>query len=95
LKPDGTVLVAEVRSPDTFEDFLDPALREQGLRLYTQSLRMCLPSSMSERGGAALGTCGLNEPTARALATAAGFTHFRPVDFTPSMVPVALYELRL
>ena len=47
---------------------------------------------MSEPGGAGLGTLGLPESTARAMAQAAGFTRFRRLDIDHAIN--AFYEVR-
>jgi hypothetical protein len=48
--------------------------------MYGTSVLSCLPSSMSEPGGAGLGTLGLPEAVARELAAGAGFTRFETID---------------
>ena len=72
IKPDGTWLIADINGQPTFEDNLEknPLAR----MMYAMSIMSCMSSSMSQPGGAGLGTLGLPEPAMRELVTDAGFT---------------------
>jgi hypothetical protein len=60
--------------------------------MYGVSIMSCMASALSEPGGAGLGTLGLPESRARAMAETAGFTRFRRLDVQH---PVnAFYEVR-
>jgi SAM-dependent methyltransferase len=89
-KGDGTRLIADIKGQPTFEDNLEknPLAR----MMYAMSIMSCMSSSMSEEGGAGLGTLGLPEPAMRELVSGAGFTRFRRLDL-PHPVN-AFYEVR-
>jgi 2-polyprenyl-3-methyl-5-hydroxy-6-metoxy-1,4-benzoquinol methylase len=90
LKPDGTWLIADIKAKPTFEENLER--NPMAAMMYSVSVLSCLSSSMSEPGGAGLGTLGFSEAVAREMTAAAGFTHFRKHDFDN---PVnAYYEVR-
>lgn len=89
IKPDGVWLIADINSAPTFEEQLTSA---QTPMFYAMSVLSCMSSSLSEPGGAGLGTLGLPEPAMRALAEAAGFTRFRRIDL-PHPIN-AFYEAR-
>lgn len=90
LKPDGTWLIADIKSKPTFEENLER--NPMAAMMYSVSVMSCLSSSMSAPGGAGLGTLGFNEPLAREMTAAAGFTRFQKHDFDN---PVnAYYEIR-
>lgn len=90
LKADGTWLVADIKAKPTFEQNLER--NPMAAMMYSVSVMSCLSSSMSEPGGAGLGTLGFSEPVAREMTAAAGFTRFKKHDFDN---PVnAYYEIR-
>jgi 2-polyprenyl-3-methyl-5-hydroxy-6-metoxy-1,4-benzoquinol methylase len=90
LRPDGTWLIAEINAKPTFEENL--AQNPMAAMMYGFSILSCLSSSLSEPGGAGLGTLGLPEPLAREMTATAGFTRFTRHDFGN---PVnAYYEVR-
>ena len=60
--------------------------------MYGMSVLSCMSSALSEPGGAGLGTLGLPESKARAMAQAAGFTRFRRLDIDHPIN--AFYEVR-
>jgi 2-polyprenyl-3-methyl-5-hydroxy-6-metoxy-1,4-benzoquinol methylase len=91
LKPDGTWFILEIDCAPTYEGNLERG-REQAAMGYATSLMNCLASSMSEPGGAGLGTLGLPEPLLGELVRAAGFTRFRRLEMK---TPHALYEVRV
>ncbi len=90
LRDDGTWLIADIACLPTFEENL--ARNPVAAMLYGFSVLSCLSSSLSEPGGAGLGTLGFSEPVAREMTAAAGFTRFRRHDFGNPMN--AYYEVR-
>ncbi len=90
LKADGTLFVADLNVLDSFED----NLRDNPLAkyFYACSISCCLPSSLSQPGGAGLGTLGFGEKVARDMAKRAGFTQFKRHDFQNPFN--AYYEIR-
>jgi len=90
IKPDGVWLIADVNSAPTFEENLPNPLAPM---LYALSVLSCLSSSLSEEGGAGLGTVGLPEPKMRELVEAGGFARFSRLDI-PHLVN-AFYEARV
>ena len=89
IKPYGVWFIADINAAPTFEEQLTSA---QTPMLYAMSVLSCMSSSLSEPGGAGLGTLGLPEPAMRTLVEAAGFTRFRRVDL-PHPIN-AFYEAR-
>jgi 2-polyprenyl-3-methyl-5-hydroxy-6-metoxy-1,4-benzoquinol methylase len=90
LKPEGTWLIADINAKPTFEENLER--NPMVAMMYGISVMSCMSSSLSEPGGAGLGTLGFSEKLAREMTTAAGFTRFRRHDFDN---PVnAYYEVR-
>jgi 2-polyprenyl-3-methyl-5-hydroxy-6-metoxy-1,4-benzoquinol methylase len=89
IKPDGVWLIADINSAPAFEEQLQ---NPQTPMMYAMSVLSCMSSSMSEPGGAGLGTLGLPEPAMRTLTEDAGFTRFRRIDL-PHPVN-AFYEVR-
>jgi 2-polyprenyl-3-methyl-5-hydroxy-6-metoxy-1,4-benzoquinol methylase len=89
IAPDGSWLIADIDGGATFEENLE---KQGAASMYANSVLGCLSSSLSEEGGAGLGTLGLPEPRMRALVAGAGFTRFRRLDVRH---PVnAYYEVR-
>jgi SAM-dependent methyltransferase len=78
LAPDGVVLLVEPYAGDDVADNLNPV----GRLYYAASNLICTPASLSQPGGAALGTQA-GEAALRAVAAAAGFTRFRRAAETP------------
>lgn len=89
LKPDGTWLIADIKSAPTFEENLKKPMT--GL-MYAFSVMGCMSSALSEPGGAGLGTLGFNEQVARGMTRDAGFTRFTRHDFDNPFN--AYYEVR-
>lgn len=90
LKPDGTWFIVDINAQPTFEE--NRQLNPLAAMMYGISVLSCLSSSLSEPGGAGLGTLGFCEPVARGMAELAGFRVFQRHDFDN---PVhAYYELR-
>lgn len=90
LKDDGTWLIADINAKPSFEDNL--AENPMVAMMYGFSVVSCMSSSLSQPGGAGLGTLGFSEPVARQMITAAGFTRFQRHDFGNPIN--AYYEVR-
>lgn len=91
LKPDGTWLIADIKSAPTFEENLEKNPMT-GL-MYAFSVMGCMSSALSEPGGAGLGTLGFNEQVARAMTAEVGFSRFTRHDFDNPFN--AYYEVRV
>jgi 2-polyprenyl-3-methyl-5-hydroxy-6-metoxy-1,4-benzoquinol methylase len=90
LKPDGTWLIADIKSAPTFEENLEK--NPLTAMMYAFSVMGCMSSALSEPGGAGLGTLGFNESVARQMTAEAGFTRFTRHDFENPFN--AYYEVR-
>jgi ubiquinone/menaquinone biosynthesis C-methylase UbiE len=86
LAPDGTWLIVEPIAGDKVEQNLNPV----GRAYYAFSNFLCVPSSLSQEVGLALGAQA-GEKKIRDVVTAAGFTRFRRIGETPFN---AAYEVR-
>jgi 2-polyprenyl-3-methyl-5-hydroxy-6-metoxy-1,4-benzoquinol methylase len=86
LAPEGTFLLVEPYAADRLEDNLTPV----GRAFYAASTLLCVPHSLSEPVGLALGAQA-GEQRLREVATAAGFGRFRRVAETPFNL---VYEAR-
>ncbi|MFC4468418.1 class I SAM-dependent methyltransferase [Streptomyces xiangluensis] len=86
LAPDGTWLLVEPFASDTVEDNFNPV----GRLYYSGSTFLCVPNSLSQPGGYALGAQA-GETAVRQVITDAGFTGFRRAAQTPFNV---VYEIR-
>jgi len=85
LRPDGILVIKDVKSKAGFENNLkNPVLAMQ----YGFSLVSCLASGLSEPDGMGLGTLGFNPTVAEQLVTDAGFSHFKLHDLDD---PTQLY----
>jgi ubiquinone/menaquinone biosynthesis C-methylase UbiE len=89
LKPDGTMLVIDVAAGETLEENLQNPMAPM---FFGISQLICMSSSLSEEGGAGIGTLGLSPSRLRALCEGAGFTRFRTSDVADVMN--AYYEVR-
>jgi len=78
LAPDGTWLLVEPAAGDSVQDNLNPV----GRAYYGFSTLLCLPNSLSQEVGAALGAQA-GEGRLHEVATAAGFSRFRRAAETP------------
>jgi 2-polyprenyl-3-methyl-5-hydroxy-6-metoxy-1,4-benzoquinol methylase len=78
LKPDGTWMIVEPFAGDTVEDNLNPV----GRVFYSASTLLCVPASMSQEVGAALGAQAGEKRIAEVVA-AGGFSRFRRATQTP------------
>jgi len=90
LADDGTWLVADIKAYDTFAENVEN--NPMAALMYGTSVLSCMSSALSEPGGAGLGTLGMSESRAAAMAEAARFTRFRRIELDS---PVnAFYEIR-
>jgi len=78
LKPDGTWMVVEPMAGDRLEDNLNPV----GRLYYAGSTMVCVPASLSQEVGAALGAQA-GEARLREVITAGGFRSVRRATETP------------
>ena len=79
LTPDGVWLCEDIKSLPSFPENLRE--NKYAAMLYGFSIMVCMASGLSKADGAGLGTLGFNEPTAREMTRAAGFTRFRRLDY--------------
>jgi SAM-dependent methyltransferase len=77
LTNDGTWLVKEIRAGETWQDNLAHPVAAM---LYGNSVASCLPSRLSEPGGAGLGTLGLPPSRLERMCRQAGFSRFQLHD---------------
>lgn len=90
LADDGTWLLVDIKARSSYAENVER--NPMASMMYGISVLTCLSSSMSEPGGAGLGTLGLPPERAQAMASAAGFTRFRRLEVDH---PVnAFYEIR-
>ncbi|HEY6292599.1 MAG TPA: class I SAM-dependent methyltransferase [Terriglobia bacterium] len=78
LAPDGAWMIVEPFAGDTVKDNLNPV----GRVFYSASTMICVPASMSQEVGAALGAQA-GEARMREVVTKAGFSRFRRAAQTP------------
>jgi len=90
LKPNGIWLLVDIKALDTFAENMSK--NPMASLMYGISVMSCMSSAMSVAGGAGLGTLGLPESKARAMAQDAGFSRFRKLDIEHSLN--AFYEVR-
>jgi ubiquinone/menaquinone biosynthesis C-methylase UbiE len=86
LAPEGIFLLVEPYAGDQLEDNFNPV----GRAFYAASTLLCVPHSLSEEVGLALGAQA-GERRLREVATAAGFRRFRRAAQTPFNL---VYEVR-
>jgi hypothetical protein len=86
LAPDGTWMIVEPAAGDRVEDNLNPVGRAH----YGFSTLPCVPNSLSQEVGLALGAQA-GEAGIRKVVTEAGFTRFRRAAETPFNL---VYEAR-
>jgi 2-polyprenyl-3-methyl-5-hydroxy-6-metoxy-1,4-benzoquinol methylase len=87
---DGVWLLVDIKGRDTFAE--NVAKNPMASLMYGISVLSCMSSSLSEPGGAGLGTLGLPEKVAARMASDAGFARFRKLDVEHSVN--AFYEVR-
>ena len=78
LKPDGSWMIVEPMAGDRLEDNLNPV----GRIYYAASTMVCVPTSLSQEVGAALGAQA-GEAKLREVITAGGFRNVRRATETP------------
>jgi SAM-dependent methyltransferase len=78
LKPDGTWMIVEPYAEDATEGNHNPV----GRVFYSASTMLCVPASMSQEVGAALGAQA-GEGRIKGVVTEGGFTRFRRATQTP------------
>jgi 2-polyprenyl-3-methyl-5-hydroxy-6-metoxy-1,4-benzoquinol methylase len=78
LAEDGTWMIVDPYAGDRVEDNLNPVARAY----YAFSTMLCVPNSLSQDGGLALGAQA-GEARLREVVTAGGFTRFRRATETP------------
>ena len=78
LAEDGVWLIADIKAQDGYAANVEH--NPMAALMYGTSVLTCLSSSLSQPGGAGLGTLGLHEALARQLCAEAGFTSFEPLD---------------
>jgi len=74
LSDNGSCIIVDTKGEDTQEAKLKSPLAPL---FFAFSMTMCLPSSMSEPNGAALGTMAMGPETGKKLLREAGFGHIR------------------
>jgi hypothetical protein len=90
VSDEGTWLLVDIKGRDTFGENVQK--NPMASLMYGMSVLSCMSSALSEPGGAGLGTLGLPESKARAMAEAAGFTRFRRLDIDHAIN--AFYEIK-
>lgn len=90
IKPDGVWLLVDIKALDTFEE--NARKNPMASLMYGISVLSCMSSALSEADGEGLGTLGLSENKAKAMAESAGFTRFRKLDIEHNVN--AFYEVR-
>jgi 2-polyprenyl-3-methyl-5-hydroxy-6-metoxy-1,4-benzoquinol methylase len=78
LKPDGSWMIVEPQAHDRLEDNLNPV----GRLYYSASTMICVPTSLSQEVGAALGAQA-GEAKLHDVIAKGGFTHIRRATETP------------
>lgn len=78
LKPDGSWMIVEPQAQDRLEDNLNPV----GRLFYSASTMICVPTSLSQEVGTALGAQA-GEAKLREVISKGGFTHIRRATETP------------
>jgi 2-polyprenyl-3-methyl-5-hydroxy-6-metoxy-1,4-benzoquinol methylase len=79
LKPEGTVLIADIKGFPTFEENVEN--NPMAAMMYGFSVMSCMSSALSTPDGEGLGTLGFHEQKAREMLAAAGFTRVQTHDF--------------
>jgi len=90
LNTDGAWLIKDIRSSDIFTDNL---ANPMSAMFYGMSVIYCMSASLSQAGGAGLGTMGFNPVLAQKMTSAIGFNHFRVLEFEEDPFN-AFYEVR-
>lgn len=83
LHPDGAWLLVDIKAHDGFA--MNAEKNPMASLMYGISVLSCMSSALSAPDGAGLGTLGLSEMTAQAMARTAGFTRFERLDIDHSV----------
>jgi len=79
LNPDGTCMVVEPQAGDTLDQNLNPV----GRLYYSASTMVCVPTSLSQEVGAALGAQAGEAKLREVMVDGGGFSRFRRATETP------------
>ncbi len=79
LKSDGTWMIVEPMAHDRVEDNINPV----GRLYYAASTMICVPTSLSQEVGAALGAQAGEKRIRNVVTNGGGFSHFRRATETP------------
>ena len=90
ITDNGTWLLVDIKAHDSFT--MNATKNPMAALLYGVSVMSCMSSSMSQPGGAGLGTLGLSANTAAQMAKSAGFSRFAKLDIEHAVN--AFYEIR-
>lgn len=90
ISDEGVWLLVDIKGRESFTE--NVTKNPMTSLMYGISVMSCMSSALSEPGGAGLGTLGLPESRAKAMAEAAGFTRFRKLDIDHALN--AFYEIR-
>jgi SAM-dependent methyltransferase len=78
LDAEGAWLIADVKAHASYEENIER--NPMAPLMYGMSVVTCLSSSLSEPGGAGLGTLGLHEQLMRSMLAESGFSRFETID---------------
>jgi SAM-dependent methyltransferase len=90
LSDDGVWLLVDIKARESYAE--NVSKNPMAPLMYGMSVLSCMASALSEPGGAGLGTLGLPESRARAMAADAGFTRFGKLDIEHAVN--SFYEVR-
>ena len=79
LKPDGTCMIVEPAAGDRLEDNLNPI----GRLYYAASTMVCVPTSLAQEVGVALGAQAGEKQLREVVVDGGGFSTFRRAAETP------------
>lgn len=79
IAEDGTWLIADIKAQPSYEENVEE--NPMAGMMYSFSVLVCMSSSLSEPGGAGLGTLGLHAELLQEMTDQAGFSRFAPIDF--------------
>ena len=79
IADDGTWLIADIKAQPSYEQNVEK--NPMAGMMYSFSVMVCMSSSLSEPGGAGLGTLGLHAELLESMVRDAGFGHFEIIDF--------------
>lgn len=90
IKSDGAWLIKDIRTSDSFTENLTNPMSSL---FYGISVLYCMSASLSEPGGAGLGTMGFNPVLAKKMTSTGGFRQFTILDFEEDPFN-SFYEVR-